>query len=88
MVCGGGRGSVSEPKSGKHLDLSFCPHPRIICIILPSLPLTFLVMEVGLPSRTHGKGFLGGSVVKNPSASAGDTGLISDPGRSHVLWSS
>ena len=29
-------------------------------------------------------GFLGGSVVKNPPANAGDTGLIPDLGRSHV----
>ena len=29
------------------------------------------------------KGFHGGSVAKNPSANAGDTGLIPDPGRSH-----
>ena len=27
-------------------------------------------------------GFLGGSAVKNPPASAGDTGSIPDPGRS------
>ena len=33
------------------------------------------------------RGFPGGSVVKNPTASAGDTGLISDPGRSHMLQS-
>ena len=32
-------------------------------------------------------GFLGGSVVKNPSASAGETGLIPDLGRSHMPWS-
>ena len=30
------------------------------------------------------EGFLGGSVVKNPPANAGDTGLISDLGRSHM----
>ena len=30
--------------------------------------------------------FPGGTVVKNPPASAGDTGLIPGPGRSHVLW--
>ena len=29
-------------------------------------------------------GFLGSSVVKNPPANAGDTGLIPDLGRSHV----
>ena len=32
-------------------------------------------------------GFPGGSVVKNPSAKAGDLGLIPDPGRSHILQS-
>ena len=32
-------------------------------------------------------GFPGGSGVKNPLASAGDTGLIPDQGRSHKLWS-
>ena len=30
-------------------------------------------------------GFPGGSVVKNPLASVGDTGSIPDPGRSHML---
>ena len=29
-------------------------------------------------------GFLGGSVIKNPPANAGDTGSIPGPGRSHV----
>ena len=32
-------------------------------------------------------GFPGGSVVKNPPASSGDTGLIRDPKRSHMPWS-
>ena len=38
------------------------------------------------PPLKRGKflGFLGGSVVKNLSANAGDTGLIPDPGRSHI----
>jgi len=31
------------------------------------------------------KGFPGSSVVKNPPE---NTGLIPDPGRSHMLWSS
>ena len=30
------------------------------------------------------EGFPGGSVVKNPPANAGDTGLIPGPGRSHM----
>ena len=29
-------------------------------------------------------GFLGGAVVKNPPANAGDTGLSPGPGRSHT----
>ena len=36
---------------------------------------------------TRKGGFPGGSVVKNLPANAGDTGLIPDPGRSHVLQS-
>ena len=32
-------------------------------------------------------GFPGGSVVKNLPASAGDTGSIPNPGRSHMPWS-
>ena len=32
-------------------------------------------------------GFPGGTVVKNPPASAGDTGSSPGPGRSHVPWS-
>ena len=35
------------------------------------------------------RGFMGGSVVKNLPANAGDMGLIPDPGRSRcgMLWS-
>ena len=31
-------------------------------------------------------GFPGGSVLKNPPARSGDTGLNPDPGRSCMLW--
>ena len=31
-------------------------------------------------------GFPGGSVVKNPSANAGDTGSIPDLGKFHMPW--
>ena len=34
------------------------------------------------------EGFPGGSMVKNPPANAGDTGLISDLGKSHMSHSS
>ena len=40
----------------------------------------------GLVERDIG-GLPGGSVVKDPPASAGDTGSIPDPGRSHMLRS-
>ena len=33
------------------------------------------------------RGFPGGTVVKNPPANAGDTGLSPGPGRSHMLRS-
>ena len=32
-------------------------------------------------------GFLGGPVVKNPPANAGDMGSTPGPGRFHVPWS-
>ena len=34
------------------------------------------------------QGFPGGAVVKNPPASARDTGSSPGPGRSHIPWSS
>ena len=38
-------------------------------------------------ARMEAPGFAAGSVVKNPPANAGDTDLIPDSGRSHILWS-
>ena len=35
-------------------------------------------------SKIVSLGFLGGAVVKNPPANAGDTGLSPGPGRSHM----
>ena len=40
-----------------------------------------------LYSKQHDRDFLGGTVVKNPSANAGDIGLILGLGRVHILWS-
>ena len=37
--------------------------------------------------KTMPEGFPGGSVVKNPPASAGHAGVIPAMGRSHMLWS-
>ena len=36
------------------------------------------------PYKDNVRGLPGGSVVKNPPASAGDTGSVPDPGRSHM----
>ena len=38
-------------------------------------------------SKKNIQGFPGGSVIKNLPATAGDTGSIPKPGRSHMLWS-
>ena len=37
--------------------------------------------------KQGGRGFPGGSVVKNPPANVGDTGSIPDLGRSHMMQS-
>ena len=37
-----------------------------------------------IKKKISSMGFSGGSVVKNPPANAGDTGLIPDPGRSQM----
>ena len=39
------------------------------------------------PFKAFDRDFPAGAVVKNPPASAGDTGLIHAPGRSHMPWS-
>ena len=40
------------------------------------------MIYIGIKKNTLG--FPGGAVVKNPPASAGDTGLSPGPGRSHM----
>ena len=56
-----------------------------IKIILTKLMKSFLkIIQVISDFKKVLQGFLGGSVVKNPSVNAGDTRLIPDPGRSHV----
>ena len=44
----------------------------------------FLIVLFQKYVRSHCRGSLGGSVVQNPPANAGDTGSIPGPGRSHV----
>ena len=43
---------------------------------------------MGKDSKKEWRGFPGGSVVKNPPASARDTGSVSGLGRPHMLRSS
>ena len=66
---------------------------------LGSLPalcriINFMVLEMPYNiqhfyiKKMRPRGFSGGSVVRNPPANAGDMGLIRDPERSHIPWSS
>ena len=48
-------------------------------------PLT--PVRMAITKNIYKGGFLGGSLVKNPPANAGDTCLIPGPGRSHMPWS-
>ena len=43
--------------------------------------------KINFKSKMLQEGFLGGAVVKNLPANAGDTGSIPGPGRSHMPWS-
>ena len=43
-------------------------------------------IQLNIKKRTT-RGFPGGTVVKNPSANAGDTSSSPGPGRSHMPWS-
>ena len=44
-----------------------------------------VVLTLSSPAiASHGGDIPGGPVVKNPAANAGDTGLISDPGRAQA----
>ena len=45
------------------------------------------IISLEISLRTFRRAFPGGSVVKNPPASAGDTGLIPGPGRFYKPWS-
>ena len=44
------------------------------------------ISTVLFPKEKHRRGFLDGSVVKIPPASAGDVAAIPGPGRPHMLW--
>ena len=57
------------------------PYP---CTILANFLCVWNYIKISYPKRLEYllKGFLGGSLVKNPPASGGDIGLIPDPERS------
>ena len=73
---------------------------KIFCQFWIFTPYFYYVIECVLAIRRCGKlccildikdqyttlGFPGGAVVKNPPATAGDTGSSPGPGRSHMLW--
>ena len=46
-----------------------------------------LKIRLGFYLKRKGRGFPGGTVVKNLPAKAGDMGSSPDPGRSHMLRS-
>ena len=57
----------------------------IICIIHSCLPWEQILREeIHRSLKEHGRGFPGGSVVKNPPANAGDTGARPGLGRSNM----
>ena len=60
--------------------LQYCPHEQV------DQRQKDQITDYYIPDKKRG-GFSGGTVVKNPPANAGDTGLNPGPGRSHMLWS-
>ena len=55
-------------------------------LVIQSLRSKAVTQMLTLKTNTVGTS-LGGPVVKNPPANAGDAGLIPGPGRLHVPWS-
>ena len=47
---------------------------------------TKTVADISVNEDGHLQDFSGGPVIKNLPATSGDTGLISGPGRPHMLW--
>ena len=64
---------------------------KLLCLLLNKVRVLLLASAPAPLSRSnmkaHPRASLGGSVVKNPPANAGDTGSIPGPGRPHMLWS-
>ena len=63
----------------------FTPHPSYSSVILKfSAQISCYSCDRKKGVRTTQEDFPGGPVVKNPPANAGNKGLISGQGRSHV----
>ena len=63
-----------------------CIHGNILVISMDHVNRECEVLEF-IQELWQRLGFPGGSVGKNPSARAGNTGSIPGPGRSPMLWS-
>ena len=65
----------------------FIPTQELNSDSLPSEPPGKSAVVALEFKNTQEEGFRGGSMIKTPPTNAGDMGLISDPGRSHMLRS-
>ena len=80
-----GSGDQSHPLF--HLDLGVCTASYTGWSRFFSLLTSVHAFANSSSLKLSARGSPGGSVVKNLSANTGDTGLIPDPGRSHMPWS-
>ena len=85
-------GKRAEIHTKTHIDTYWPRHPHML-----RNRHTHIDIHAGTGTDTYtcagthtykSRGFLGGSVVKNPPANTGDMGSIPDPGRSHMPRSS
>ena len=84
------RGSLNAPQMVQVSGQQFAFIARVDASKCNQLPLcgwNILVHRNSIRERRTEKSLPGGSVVKKPPARAGDTGLMHDPGRFHMLQS-
>jgi len=72
-------GGLEDCRRGAEVSPLFTSHLLFLaCLRMTPIP----------PLKNYAnQGFPGGSVIQNPPVSAGDTGSIPGPGRSHMPWS-
>ena len=71
-----------------YLSLTWCLfQPKHSSFILYCVDLVLSWQGNCFNQKSSVLDFPSGSVVKNPFGNEGETGLIPDPGRSHMLWS-